>query len=109
MTTFKDREKAAESQFVQARELPFKIAARRNKLLGLWAAGKMGLSGEDAARYAESVVDAGATEQDDRIIIQKVFGNLRAHGWRAVESEVADHLQKFTEQANRELGDATSP
>ena len=109
MTMFEDREKAIERQFVEAQELPFKITARRNKLLGLWAAGEMGLSDDEASRYAASVVAAEATPHDDRIIVQKVFGDLKAHGWRAAETEVVAHLRQYTEQARSELGDAPSP
>jgi len=108
MTMFEDREKAAERQFIAERELPFKIAARRNKLLGLWAAKQMGLSGEAASRYAASIVNAEAIGHDDRIIIQKVFGDLKAHGSPAGEAVVFDRLREYSEQATRELGSATA-
>ncbi|GGF43469.1 aldolase [Aliidongia dinghuensis] len=107
MTMFEDRERAAEKEFVQQRELPFKIIARRNRLLGLWAAGQLGLTGEAAAAYAAGLVDAEVTAPGDDAIIQKVSSDLKALGDPAV-AEVATRLRQYAAEATKELGGETA-
>jgi hypothetical protein len=103
MPLFEDREKAAERQFVREQELAFRITARRNKLLGLWAAGKMGLVGDAAATYALSVVDAEVTEPGDLALARKVCGDLVARGLPATETEVGRHLAMFAAAARAQI------
>ncbi len=75
MSTFDKREKGFESKYVHEQEIAFKAMARRNKLLGLWAAEKMGLAGEAAAAYAKEVVKADFDEPGDEDVFRKVFGD----------------------------------
>jgi hypothetical protein len=76
MTTFDDRENAFENKFAHDAEMQFKAEARRNKLLGLWAADLMGKSGDDAAAYAKEVVKADFEEAGDEDVYRKVSGDL---------------------------------
>jgi len=78
MTTFDKREEGFEQQFAHDEELRFKATARRNKLFGLWAAGKLGLKGADAEAYAKSVVVAEFEEASDHDVFRKVRGDLDA-------------------------------
>ena len=72
MTTFDKREEGFEKKFAHDEELKFKAAARRNKLLGLWAAGKMGLAGAEAEAYAKEVVMADFEEAGDHDVLKKI-------------------------------------
>lgn len=72
MTSFEDREKSFERKFALDEELRFRSTARRNKLLGLWAAEKMGLSGDDAQAYAREVVKADLEEPGDEDVFRKI-------------------------------------
>lgn len=76
MTTFDDRENAFESKFAHDEEMMFKAVARRNKLLGLWAAGLMGKSGDAANEYAKSVVLADFEEAGHEDVVRKVAADL---------------------------------
>ena len=80
MAQFDDREKAQEAKFARDGELRFKAEARRNKLLGLWAAEHMGLSDEHAKAYAVEVVDSDFEEAGDEDVFRKVSGDLKAKG-----------------------------
>lgn len=76
MTTFDDRERAFESKFAHDAEMQFRAEARRNKLTGLWAAGLLGLSGDEAAEYAMSVVKADFSEPGIEDVVRKVAADL---------------------------------
>ena len=76
MTTFDDRENAFESKFAHDRDMQFRAEARRNKLVGLWAAGLMGKSGDAAAAYAMEVVSADFEEAGDEDVVRKVVADL---------------------------------
>jgi len=76
MTTFDDRENAFEAKFAHDSEMQFRAEARRNKLLGLWAAGLMGKSDEAAAAYAIEVVSADFEEAGDEDVVRKVVADL---------------------------------
>ncbi|MCA3648938.1 MAG: DUF1476 domain-containing protein [Methylobacterium sp.] len=80
MTTFDERKDAAEKKFAHDAELEFKANARRNKLLGLWVAEKLGKSGADAEAYARSVVMADFEEAGDDDVLRKVKKDLDAGG-----------------------------
>lgn len=80
MTTFEEREKGYEAKFKHDQEFQFKATARRNKLLGLWAAEKLGLSGGDADVYAKQVVIADFEEPGDEDVVRKVAGDLEGKG-----------------------------
>lgn len=80
MTTFDERKDAAEKKFAHDAELEFKSNARRNKLLGLWVAEKLGKSGPDADAYAKTVVMADFEEAGDDDVLRKVKKDLDAAG-----------------------------
>lgn len=80
MTSFEEREKGYEAKFKHDQEFQFKATARRNKLLGLWAAEKLGLSGGDADAYAKEVVVADFEEPGDEDVLRKVAGDLDGKG-----------------------------
>lgn len=87
MSGLDDRENAFENKFAHDQELEFKAVARRNKLLGLWAAGEMGLEGDDAEAYAKEVVVADFEEAGDEDVFRKVRGDFDAKG-----IEISDHV-----------------
>ncbi|MFP4237668.1 DUF1476 domain-containing protein [Rhodosalinus sp.] len=76
MSTFEDREHAFEAKFAHDAEMQFKAEARRNKLLGLWAADKLGKTGDDAQAYAREVVKADFEEAGHEDVVRKVAGDL---------------------------------
>lgn len=78
MSTFDDRENAFENKYAHDAEMQFKAEARRNKLLGLWAAELMGKSGDDATAYASEVIKADFEEAGDEDVYRKVSGDLGA-------------------------------
>ena len=90
MTTFDDRESAFEAKFAHDSELQFRVLARRDKLLGLWAAAKLGHEGDAAKAYAASVVSADFQHPGDEDVIAKVAGDLAAVG--IAEAEVRAEL-----------------
>ena len=100
MTTFDDRENAFESKFAHDEELKFKAEARRNKLLGLWAAGLMGRSGEAAAAYAREVVAADFEEAGDEDVYRKLAGDL---GALADEATIRAQMAALMAEAKRQI------
>jgi hypothetical protein len=92
MTTFDKREEGFEKKFAHDEELRFKANARRNKLLGTWAAGKLGLSGADAEAYAKAVVVADFDEAGDEDVFRKVRADLDAKG----KSDITDQALRQT-------------
>src|SRR5664279_5583980 len=80
MSTFDKREEGFEKKFALDEEQKFKAEARRNKLLGLWVAEKLGLSGEAANTYAKDVIAAEFQEAGDADVVRKVIGDLKAKG-----------------------------
>ncbi len=80
MTTFEDREKGFERKFAHDEELKFRATARRNKLLGLWAAEKMGLAADAAQTYAREVIKADLAEPGDEDVFRKLRADFDAHG-----------------------------
>ena len=103
MTTFDDRERAEEAKFARDEEMLFRITARRNRLLGQWAAERMGLSSVEAESYAKSVVQADFEEAGDEDVVRKLLGDLVAAGIDASESEVRAALESTMVEARRAL------
>lgn len=107
MTQFDDREQAYEKEFARNEEFDFKVAARRNKLLGLWAAEKMGLTGAVAEVYAKEVIHADFEEVGDEDVYRKVHGDLSEKGVdfseHQIRREMEDLLVKAREQMTAEL------
>ncbi|QYK40657.1 MAG: DUF1476 domain-containing protein [Paracoccaceae bacterium] len=100
MTTFDDREKAFETKFAHDAEMQFKAEARRNKLLGLWAAGLMGLSGDEADAYAKTVVLADFEEAGSEDVVRKVAADL---GARATPDTIRAKLAELAPVAKAQL------
>ena len=88
MTTFDKREEAYERMFAKDEELKFKAMARRNRMLGLWAAQQLGKTGSDADAYAKSVVMADFEEAGDNDVFRKVKGDLDAGGLSVPETQI---------------------
>ena len=93
MTTFDKREQGFESKFVHDEEIGFKAMARRNKLLGNWAAGQLGLTGDAAVAYANGLVTADLENQNDDGTLQKVFKDLAPKG--ITEQQIAKRMEEF--------------
>ena len=89
MTTFDDRERAFETKYVRDEEMAFRIIARRNRLLGHWAAGLMKLTKEEADAYASAVVQAEFEEAGDEDVIRKLVSDLTAAGVSMSEIDLA--------------------
>ena len=103
MTDFKDRERAEEAKFAMDGETAFKVAARRNRLLGQWAAEKMGLNEEETTSYATSVVQADFEEAGDEDVIRKVLGDLITAGVEIDEAGVRAALEEMAVEARRQF------
>ena len=103
MTTFDDRKDAFEKKFAHDEELRFKAMARRNKLLGLWAAEKLGKSGTDAEAYAKSVVMADFQEAGDDDVLRKVKADLEAGGVSMGEGELRGRMTELLARAVEEV------
>ena len=88
MTTFDKREEAFERQFAHDEELKFKAEARRNRMLGLWAAEKLGISGDAANAYAKEVVAADFEQAGDGDVLHKVLKDLTAKGNAVTEGDI---------------------
>jgi hypothetical protein len=99
MTTFDKREEGFEKKFALDEEQKFKAEARRNKLLGLWVADKLGMSGEQANAYAKEVVAADFEEAADRDVVHKVTGDLTAKGIAMSEAELRAKMDELMAQA----------
>ena len=100
MTTFDDRENAFENRYAHDAEMQFKAEARRNKLLGLWAADLLGKSGEDAAEYAKEVVKSDFEEAGDEDVYRKVSGDL---GSKADETTIRTKMIELMAAAKAQL------
>ena len=104
MTTFDDREAAFENKFAHDEELRFKAIARRNKLLGLWAAQRLGKTGAEAEAYAKSVVLADFQTADDDDVLDKVRGDLEGAGVEsASQAEIRAQMDTLMAQATQEI------
>jgi hypothetical protein len=99
MTTFDKREEGFEKKFALDEEQKFKAGARRNKLLGLWVAEKLGMSGDAANTYAREVVAAEFGEGGDAGVVRKVVGDLTAKGDTVTEQQIRAKMDEFLAQA----------
>lgn len=102
MTDFKDRERAEEAKFAMDEETAFKVAARRNRLLGEWAAGLMNLTQEETDAYKKAVVQADFEEAGDEDVIRKLLGDLTAAECDVSEDEIRAKLEEMTIEAKRQ-------
>ncbi|MFZ2998031.1 DUF1476 domain-containing protein [Sphingobium sp.] len=101
MTTFDDREQAFENMFAHDQEMQFRIQARRNRLLGEWAAQKMGLTPEETDAYAKAVVQADFEEAGDEDVIRKLVGDMTSAGLDIDEPAVRAALEEQAVIARR--------
>jgi hypothetical protein len=99
MSSFDKREEGFEKKFALDEEQKFKAEARRNKLLGLWAAEKLGMTGDAASAYAKDVVAADFEEAGDRDVVRKVMTDLTAKGGAITEAELRTKMNELMAQA----------
>lgn len=102
MTTFDDRERAYESKFAHDAELRFRAEARRNRLLGEWAAGILGKQGDDARAYAMTIVTSDFEEPGEHDVYRRVSTDLDG---RASEAEIRAKMAEFMGVARRQIID----
>ena len=108
MATFDDRERAFETKFAHDEEMKFRITARRNRLLGEWAARQMGLTDAESESYAKDVVRADFEEAGDNDVIRKVLGDLTAAGIDSSEDAIAEALRNKEIEARRQIIEASN-
>jgi hypothetical protein len=106
MTTFDDRERAFENMYARDQEMQFKIVARRNRLLGQWAAGLMGLTEVEAEAYAKDVIRSDFEEAGDEDVIRKILGDLTSAGVECDETRIREALAHKSVEARRQLIEA---
>ncbi|WP_102959278.1 DUF1476 domain-containing protein [Mangrovicella endophytica] len=101
-----DRERDFESRYAHDQELRFRIEARRNKLLGLWAAEKLGRSGDDAAAYAQAVVKADFEQPGDEDVFRKIRGDFDAAGVEQSDHQIRRQMSEFLIEAEAQIRQA---
>lgn len=101
MTSFDDRQRAFETKFARDQEMQFKIVARRNRLLGQWAAAKMGLTEAEAEAYAKDVIRADFEEAGDEDVVRKLLGDLTSAGVDVDDAAIRAQLEHKTVEARR--------
>ncbi|MEP0190334.1 MAG: DUF1476 domain-containing protein [Erythrobacter sp.] len=103
MTDFTDRQRGEEAKFAMDEEAAFKVAARRNRLLGEWAAGLMNLTEEETDAYKKAVVQADFEEAGDEDVIRKLLGDLTAAESDVSEADIRAKLEEMTIEAKRQF------
>lgn len=101
MTDFDDRKNAFETKFARDEEMQFKVTARRNRLLGLWAAEKMGLTEVEADAYAKDVIRADFEEAGDEDVVRKLLGDLTAAGVDIDDASIRKQIEHKDVEARR--------
>lgn len=108
-SSFNDREKGFEAKYRHDQETEFKINARRNKLLGLWAAAQMRITGADADAYAREVVVADFEEPGDDDVVRKVLGDLEAKDIEINELRLRKEMDRLMQEARQQILSGTAP
>ena len=103
MASFDDRQRGFEGKFALDQEQEFKAGARRNRLLGQWAAGLMGLSGDSVEEYAKAVVKSDFELPGDEDVLRKVFEDLKGSGVTISEGEVRMKMDELLAQAREQI------
>lgn len=103
MTTFDNRERGFENKFALDQEQEFKASVRRNRMLGRWAAGLMGLEGDHVEEYAAAVVKSDLELPGDEDVLRKVFEDLKGAGVAITEGEVRMKMDELLAQAREQL------
>ncbi len=106
MTQFDDRERAFETKFARDEEMQFRVLARRNRLLGEWAAGLMGLTAAETEAYAKEVIQADFEEAGDEDVIRKLLGDLTSAQVDIDEDKIRATLEHKVIEARRQLMEA---
>ncbi len=106
MDSFDDRQKAFEAKYARDQEMQFKIIARRNRLLGMWAAAKMGLTDAEADAYAREVIRSDFEEAGDEDVIRKLLGDLTSAGIDIDDAAIRQALDHKTVEARRHFIEA---
>lgn len=108
MTTFDDRERAFETKYARDEEMAFRILARRNRLLGEWAARQMGLTDVESDAYAKEVIRAEFEEAGDEDVVRKLLGDLTAAQVETDEAAIREQMRHKEVDARRQLLEAKS-
>jgi hypothetical protein len=103
MTTFNEREKAFEKKYEHDQDIQFKVTSRKNKLLGLWAAGLMGKNGAEAEGYAKEVVLADFEKPGDSDVIEKLVKDLAAAGKPTAEHTIRKQSERLMAEAKAQI------
>ena len=103
MTSFNDREKAFENKYKHDQELQFKVEVRRNKMLGLWAAELLGLSGADAEAYAKEVISSDFDEPGDEDVLRKVLADLESKTVDMTAHRLRKKMDELTALAKEQI------
>jgi len=103
MTTFDDRERGFEKRFALDQEQEFKASARRNRALGEWAAGLMGLTDKHLSEYAQAVVKSDLEQPGEDDVLRKVFEDLKGSGVAITEGEVRMKMAELLAQARESV------
>lgn len=103
MSNFDEREKGFENKFVHDQELEFKATVRRNRLLGLWAAGLMGLTGSDADAYAKEVVKSDFEEAGDEDVFRKIRKDFDAKSVDQSDHQIRRRMDELLSEARRQI------
>jgi len=108
MSQFDDRERAFEAKYARDEEMQFRIVARRNRLLGHWAARQMGLTEAESDSYAKDVIRSDFEEAGDHDVVRKVLGDLTAAGVECDEDQVRETLRNKEIEARRQIIEASN-
>ena len=103
MSTFDQRQEGFERKFAHDENLRFKTTARRNRLLGLWAAEQIGLSGEEAAAYARSVVESDFDRPGDEDVLEKVSADLKAKNLSVTDAAIRQAMDRLMVEAKQQI------
>ena len=103
MTTFDERERAFEAKFARDQEMQFRIHARRDRLLGLWAAERMGLTDAEAETYARDLIRSDFETIGDDDVVRRLTGDFTAAGIEVDEAEIRARIEEKTIAARRQL------
>ena len=103
MATFDDREKGFEQKYKHDKELEFKVNARRNRLLGLWAAKELGIPDGEAEAYAKTVVMADFQKPGDDDVVEKIVADFKKKGIDMSEHRVRKHMSELLDTARKQV------
>ena len=104
MSGFDEREKGYERKFEHDQELAFRVKARRNHMIGLWAAEKLGLKGDAAEHYAKAIADPASHHHGDAEIVKKIAKDFHAKAVAIDETRIQLELERFSAAAGKALG-----